>query len=192
MYLLKIQKIFTSIRNVLNNREDELLLDIDNKFNNNYFEEISIKQIEKLPHKIKISLEKGKLLDNDWDEENKLYSNINNCIIIENNIKDINKINEIIKTLDNKANININFYPREEKDLNPILETIKKFGNLNINNNFDSKIIDNNEEYIKALKGWISPNEIINYELLYRLSEHGEQFSKFHELCRAFIGFISS
>ena len=69
---LTIQKIFTNIRNELNNREDELLLDIDNKFNNNYFDEKSIKQIEKLPNKIKISLEKGKLLDNDWDEENKL------------------------------------------------------------------------------------------------------------------------
>ncbi len=30
---LKIQKIFTKIRNTLNDREDELLSDIDNKFN---------------------------------------------------------------------------------------------------------------------------------------------------------------
>ena len=33
---LKIQKIFTKIRNILNDREDELLLDINNKYNNKY------------------------------------------------------------------------------------------------------------------------------------------------------------
>ena len=29
----------------------------------------------------------------------------------------------------------------------------------------------------------INPNDNIKCELLYRLSEHGEQYSKFHELC---------
>ena len=46
-----------------------------------------------------------------------------------------------------------------------------------------SKIINNNMEYNLLLKNWINPNENIRCELLYRLSEHGEQFSKFHELC---------
>jgi len=49
---LKIQKIFTKIRNVLNDREDELLLEIDNNFNNKYFNEEMIKESEKLPNKI--------------------------------------------------------------------------------------------------------------------------------------------
>ena len=31
---IKLQKIFSKIRNTLTDREDELLLDIDNKFNN--------------------------------------------------------------------------------------------------------------------------------------------------------------
>ena len=30
---LKIQKIFTNIRNILNEREDEILLEVDNQFN---------------------------------------------------------------------------------------------------------------------------------------------------------------
>ena len=180
---IKIQKVFTNIRNVINNREDELLLEIDNKFNNNYFKEEFIKEIEKLPNKTKKSLEKGKLLNNEWDEDNKLYSIINNCTIIENNIKDINKMNEIIKTFDNKINTNINFYPKEEKDINLFLENIKKFGDISVDNWYNSKIINNNGEYIKALKEWINPNENLNCKLLYRLSEHGEQFSKFHELC---------
>ena len=34
---LKIQKIFTNIRNILNEREDEILLEVDNQFNNLYY-----------------------------------------------------------------------------------------------------------------------------------------------------------
>ena len=37
---------------------------MENKYNNNYFKEKLIKQIEKIPNKIKISLENGNLLDN--------------------------------------------------------------------------------------------------------------------------------
>ena len=46
----------------------------------------------------------------------------------------------------------------------------------------NSKIIDN-KEHIKLISNWISPNGIIKTELLYRLSDDGDQFSKFHELC---------
>jgi hypothetical protein len=34
---MKISKIFTQIRNVINNREDELLLEVDNKYNDIFF-----------------------------------------------------------------------------------------------------------------------------------------------------------
>ena len=36
---LKIQKIFTKIRNEINNREDEFLLEIDNQFDKEFFKE---------------------------------------------------------------------------------------------------------------------------------------------------------
>ena len=52
---LNIQKIFTKLRNNLNDREDELLLDVDNKFEKLYFGEDIIKESEKLPNKIQIS-----------------------------------------------------------------------------------------------------------------------------------------
>ena len=74
---------------------------MDNLFNTKYFNEDVIKKVEKLPKKIKRSLEKGKLIDKEWDDNN-LYSYINDCINIENNIKNINIINENI----NKCNIN--------------------------------------------------------------------------------------
>ena len=50
--------------------------------------------MEKFPKKIKLSLEKGKLIDKEWDNNN-LYSYINDCINIENNIKIISTINMI-------------------------------------------------------------------------------------------------
>ena len=66
-----IQKIFTKLRNVLNEREEELLNEADNKYNEIYFNEEIIKQSEKLTNKIKISLEKGKEIQNNWNN-NKL------------------------------------------------------------------------------------------------------------------------
>ena len=93
----KIQNIFTKIRTTLNEREDELLLMIENKYKELYGNDNIIKDCEKLPNKIKVSLEKAKLADNDWNDINKLSSIIKNCINIENNIKNINMINENIK-----------------------------------------------------------------------------------------------
>ena len=184
---LKIQKIFTNIRNIVNNREDELLLEIDNKYHEKFIDENLYKEIEKLPNKIKISLEKGKLLNNEWDNDNKLHTLINNCINIENNIKDINILKEKIKKCNNNINSNIKFYPEEDKDINILMDQIKCFGKIEDDTILNickiSKIINNNMEYNLILKNWINPNENIKYELLYRLSEHGEQFSKFHELC---------
>ena len=50
---LKIQRIFTKIRNVINNREDELLLKIDQIYDNIYFKEELVKESEKLEKKLK-------------------------------------------------------------------------------------------------------------------------------------------
>ena len=50
-------------------------------------------------------------------------------------------------------------------------------------NNLDSIIINGNEKYKETLKKWIDPSTKIKAELLYRLSENGDKFSTFHELC---------
>ena len=93
---LQIQKIFTKIRTKLNEREDELLKNVDEQFIKVYCDEKIIKQNENLPKKIKTSLEKGKLLVQEWNNNNDLISQINECINIEKNIKDILLINENI------------------------------------------------------------------------------------------------
>ena len=49
--------------------------------------------------------------------------------------------------------------------------------------NLDSKIINENKDYNEILKNWINPSRKIKAELLYRLSENGDDKSTFHELC---------
>ena len=124
---LKIQKIFTNIRNSLNNREDELLTEVDKEFNNLYGNEDIIRNGEKLPEKIKKSLDKGKAIQNEWND-NKLISYINDCIIIENNINEINKINENINKCKNNNKIKINLYLSDDK-INKLTKKYKKYWN---------------------------------------------------------------
>ena len=172
---LEIQKIFTEIRNALNEREDQILLEVDNKFNKTFFNEEIIKQSEKIPNKMKINLEKGKLIENEWDEnKNKLNSLINDCINIENNIKDINMINENInKYNSNSIIVDIKFNP-EKGEVNKFIDTIKSFGKIDIKtkkklNNSLGKLLK--EKDIELLENWIkSDNNKINnihFELCY-------------------------
>ena len=125
----QIQKIFTKIRNELNNREDQLLFEVENKFSNLYMNEEILKQSEKLPNKVKISLEKGKNIDKN-NKETELNSIIYQCLNIENNIKEINMIYEKIKNYENISNINYYFYAEKEEEITNILENIKNFGKI--------------------------------------------------------------
>ena len=173
---LKIQKIFTNIRNTLNEREDELLAEVDIQFNKTYFNEDIIKQIEKLPNKLKLSLEKGKLIENEWNEENfKLNSLINDCINIENNIKEINIINEnIIKF--NSIKGDIIFLP-EEDDLNLFLKTIRNFGIIEMDKDINI--------YLKIIKNQVDEfkNKNIKPKLIYDAQRDGQNYANCHSKC---------
>ena len=166
---LKIQKIFTNIRTVLNEREDELLLEVEKKYNDVFCNEEIIKENVKLPNKIKLALEKGKLINNEWNDNNKLNSIINDCIYIENNIKNINLINSNINKLKLHKDIEINFIPDNE-DLDKFIQNIKKFGNIL---DIDSLILKNKGD-IDKFKCLISNKLIINnMKLLYRSTKDG-------------------
>ena len=120
---LKIQKIFTRIRTVLNEREDELLLEVDNSFiNENIF-----KDREKLTSKIKLSLDKGKKIENEW-KDNKLSFLINDCIDIENNIKELTQINKKCKNFKNFNSSKIKLDIEKEEVVINFLKQIKEFG----------------------------------------------------------------
>ena len=128
---IEIIKKFTQIRNSINEREDKLLAQIDNKYNEIFLKEDDniIKKSEKLPNIIKISLEKGKLINEKWNNnENKLNSNINDCLQIENSIKTINTLNENIEKYNNQK-IKLKFEDIND-NLNIIIKNINEFGDI--------------------------------------------------------------
>ena len=124
---INISKIFTKIRSNLNEREDELLKEIDKQSNELFIRENNIKEWEKLPEKINLSLEIGKKLNDQWNN-NKLNYIINNCLNIENNIKYIDIINENKKKLDTQK-FELTFEPKE-REIDKFLETVKHFGKI--------------------------------------------------------------
>ena len=162
---LNIQNIFTNIRNIINEREDELLLEVDNQYNI-YINEDIIKQSKKLPEKVKNSLEKGKLIENEWNNNNKMYSLINDCINIEKNIEYINMINENIKKYKLNNNTDIIFKCNEEI----LLNKIKIFGEIF---KIDSLILKNIDDLMKFNKLVDINNDIKSLNLLYRSSRYG-------------------
>ena len=188
---IKIQKIFTKIKNEINNREDLLLLEVDEIFDKNFFGEGIIKQGEKLPNKVKKSLEKCKLIGNN-NEQNKIVSLINECVSIEENINEINKINESINKNNNLNDIKVIFLPKEENDskLNKLIEEIKNFGILILNKGslLFSGIINNDVNKQNMLIKWIEEKinkkkEDINFELIFKMSKDGENCQDFHKFC---------
>ena len=141
---LTIQNIFTKLRNEINNREDQILLEVDNKYNDTCKNDDILKQSEKLPNKIKLSLEKGKKL-NIENQNIKLSSLLYDCLNIENIIKDFNMINEKVNKYKNISNTKYIFYPQKNEEIN-LLEKIKTFGKLLL----PTKIINYN--LIKSIK----------------------------------------
>ena len=128
---INVQKIFTKIKNALNEREDELLLEIDKKYDENFSKEDFLKESIKLPNKIKKSLEKGNISEDDWNDNNKLSSLINVCINIEKNIEMINSLNDSIKKCQKFKEYKILFSP-ENESLDKFILSIKEFGKINI------------------------------------------------------------
>ena len=99
----KIQKIFTKIRNEINDKEDQLLSEVDAQLDKLFFNEDFVKKAEKLPNNIKMSLVRGRKTEEIWND-NKLSLLINNCINIEKNIEEIDKINENINNYNSMNN----------------------------------------------------------------------------------------
>ena len=179
---LEIQKIFTKLRVALNEREDELILQVDEKFKEIYFDENIIKDSQKLPNKIKLSIEKGKNISKDWEDEKNLAININNCINIENNINKINEVTENMNKLNDTKFMKINV---SENEINKIIKMIKMFGRIFVSGEIfsDSLIINNNNLYIENLITWINSKKSFKTILLYRKSRDGDDYDTFHKLC---------
>ena len=142
---INIQKIFTKIRNELNNREDELLLKIDKKFDNLVFKESSLKDYEKSSKKIKFSFNEKNLVDKERKDEN-IISLINECINVENNIKNLKQLNNDLKKNDFKKiyNVDHNF---QEEQTNKFIKSIYYLGDIYYNFEFENST-DEKQKYI--------------------------------------------
>ena len=157
-------------------------MEVDKQFSEICCDENILKQCEKLPIKVKLSLEKGKNIEFNDD---RLPSFINDCINIENNIKDIDIIQENINKCKNDADIYIKF--NFEQQLNLILENIKIFGNIFVNNNIiDSSIINKEGEKQELIIKWIKEKinkDNINFEKIFTMSLNGNSSKEFHTYC---------
>ena len=126
-------------------------MEVDNYFDDYYCKEDMIKIMEKIPNKIKISLKKGKNKENSWEDDNKLSLLINDCIILENHIKLINNMNQIVKKFnDNNSKIHLNLC---EDKLNDFLKEIEELGEITRTNFKLKKISNHSEEINLMLKG---------------------------------------
>jgi hypothetical protein len=144
----QIQSIFTKIRNSINDREDQILLEVDTQFDDLFFKEELIKESEKLPKKIKNSLEKGKSIENEWNDDNNLCSLINDCLNVEKDIKQINDLNKIINKSKSNKSVNVTF-KCGEKQTNAILDKLNKFGELSINDELKNN--EKNKDTVKNI-----------------------------------------
>ena len=93
-------------------------------------------------------------------------------------IKDLKNEVILLKQEVNDLKEKINNKLVKVKKQNIVPEKIKYEHNIS-----NSKIIGDNEEYNERLKNWINPTRKIKAELLYRLSDNGDKFSTFHQLC---------
>ena len=143
-----------------------------------------------MPNKIKSCLEKSNIEDDDWKDEKKISSLINETINIDNNIKDINNIFDIIKNAKEVDLIDsIIFFPGE-KELNTFLSDIKTFGEIKILEKFyfgDNSTIIKNKNSINFVLEQIRENNSINsnkkcdLKIIYRMSRGQDSCKTYHQ-----------
>ena len=164
---IKIQKVFTNIRNEINKKEDELLLGVDKKFDVFSIKKDYIINFDNMPNKVKSSLDSGKMLEKSWNEK-KLNETLYNCLNIENNIKSINELNEKVKNNNwNQSFLKLNI--NEENCINNIMEVLKEnFDESKIFFKFlnESNIIKTQKEKEKMLN--FINKKFKSIELIYR------------------------
>ena len=116
----------------------------------------------------------------------------NEIILLKNNEAQLKNEITLLKSNETQLKNEIILLKKNEtqlkNEINDLKEKIQILWSLKENKEksipfFSSKIIGENEKYIKMLNNWINPSKTIRTELLYRLSKNGEQISTFHELC---------
>ena len=183
---LEIQNIFTKIRNELNDRENQLLDEVDQIFDKNFIKEEIIKEGEKLPNKVKTSLEKCRNIN---IEEIKLNALINDCLNIEKDINSIDNIKENINKYNEKNILDIGFISDKKDEINFLISAIKTFGKIiKFNEGLCemSLILDNDFNKQKSIIKWIISKvnkDLVQFRLLFRMEEKTSKSEDFHKAC---------
>ena len=132
---IRIQKFFTKIRNEINKREDQLLLIVEQVYENYFFNKNFSKDIDKIENKLNLSINKGMLVSNEYNnDEINFISLINDCILIDDCIKEINYLKENYEKYEKNETLAIDLKLKEE-EIN-FLNNIKNLGNIYSNNFF--------------------------------------------------------
>ena len=132
---IRIQKFFTKIRNEINKREDQLLLIVEQVYENYFFNKNFSKDIDKIENKLNLSINKGMLVSNEYNnDEINFISLINDCILIEDCIKEINYLKENYEKYEKNETLAIDLKLKEE-EIN-FLNNLKNLGNIYTNNFF--------------------------------------------------------
>ena len=132
---IRIQKFFTKIRNEINKREDQLLLIVEQVYENYFFNKNFSKDIDKIENKLNLSINKGMLVSNEYNnDEINFISLFNDCILIEDCIKEINYLKENYEKYEKNETLAIDLKLKEE-EIN-FLNNIKNLGNIYTNNFF--------------------------------------------------------
>ena len=103
----QIKNVFLKLKNLLETREDQLLLELEKEYNKIFLDEKIIKENQKLPLKLKNSSELISSIREIENEEDELSSEINYYIEFE---KDLNKINEIKEKINKCYSKKINIF----------------------------------------------------------------------------------
>ena len=142
---IKIQKLFTKIRNEINKREDQLLIKVEQVYNQYFFDKNLNKYIDKVVNQINVSINKGKILldESNNDETTNLINVINACVSIENNMKELEIIKNNYKKYEQNKTKKIDLKFKED-EIN-FLMNIKNIGNICCND-FIYRFEDNSIE----------------------------------------------
>ena len=139
-------------------------------------------KIEKIPNIIELSLKKGKIAENELnDDYDKLSFVINESINIEKYILDINQNNQIINKYKNEMNSTIKFYAEKENLINKFHNNFVSFGKeyeIFISNNINEIYKNLNIDIaIKSLNSEIKNG--ISFELLgFNSKQYLQYYSK--------------
>ena len=181
--IIKINHIFSKIRSTLNNREEEILREVNKLYDNMLCDKKIIEECENIPEKIKLLLASRKRIDS-YINNNNLVSFINECSNFEKNVKEITKEHKKIKNYQNEGYKEIKFLS-EENNISEILGYIKILGKITVNN-FDSSILYANIKKQEAIINWIKEKtnkNFVYFEKIFSMNINGTSSKDFHKHC---------